>query len=969
MASFGSVLNHVRRDMLQKNMEESDEEPEARKRKYDAIALLTGQQRTEADAAASSPEDGDGGGKRISPEASAEEKRRIIDARLEQEARERRLSSGQKFPIGAGAAAKRKQTSSTSSLGEYDDMPPTLEDGEPEVITLDPPPGPGAANDGAPGAAAPGGGPQHQHPGPPAAGMGISGLLGAFGGKKAIAAEEPEKRKPSAQSSVKALGMHGIRQGSTQIDLEEVQNKEKQQQEEEGNKVEERRVYMSRASDGTSKNHILEAEKETSERDKEREEAELLGNDEWQLWNQRWREARGGKLGYLPIFHPDCTTRTIWQVLMVFPLMYMGTVVPYRLAFIDFRIYPLSEQEAQFKVPIIEDGNGWEITDTLLDIFFWADLFFNFFVAYFDLGGRLHSHPHSIWKNYLGGWFTLDLLACLPAAFWSSLVSVSADSNANKITRLPQLYRIGRLARLSKIGKASQVMRTFLQRLNQNSIMFYISSTLGKSRLANVSKFLIVLLFVSHIFGCFWYLLAAMHENPLDTWVGNRSLNRPDGTTMYMIEQTPSYQWLTCIYFILTVCTTVGFGDITPFTEAELIFTTMLMLFGAVINSVIVSEVIAVLTRVDQSNQELNRKTSSITNFFKKSCIKDNKIESKIRLVAEYQTREKYAEISSGREDDWKSFWEICTSMSTPLQRAVAKRAHAGAVWRSQFVKHSKLKFEGISLMLAVFLQKRICQKGFVFYRNGEQAQGLYLIVKGSLSYCAVPSDMGGIANIRMVENLVELDVNSGLVRRYPYTLHGRDSYVGEYELIVPGARKSILRAENECEVLLLTRSDFIILCYAFPVILENLRGHARRREERRNWRFKRHTKTWSYESLAAAHIQEAWREVKKRRTGAKMKRAFNKVHKLAAQTILGKGKKTALERSRADLFMEMAKQEERRQYGGRDPESPATLHDLHKMTHDTQVVRTQVYELTRMVEQIYFANAGVNSGDIVQTD
>eukprot|EP00392_Amoebophrya_sp_AT5.2_P003638 g3643.t1 len=710
--------------------------------------------------------------------------------------------------------------------------------------------------------------------------------------------------------------------------------------------------------------------REQSEYDKEREEAELLGNDEWQLWGQRWREAREGALGYIPVFHPDCNARIIWQVVMVFPLMYMGTVVPYRLAFIDFRIYTGDRYtNLNFDIAKATDGTAWEVTDILLDIFFWMDLVYNFFVAYFDVHGRLNSHPYQIWRNYLGGWFTLDLLACLPASFWSNMITISGDSNANKITRLPQLYRIGRLARLSKMGKVSAVLRKLLSRLNQHSFVFWLSSTLGKSRLANVSKFLMMLLFISHIFGCFWYLTASFHEDPLNTWVGHRSRTRADGEVVYMLEEPPAYQWLTCVYFILTVCTTVGFGDITPYTQAELLFTTALMLFGAVINSVIVSEVIAVLTRVDQSNSELARKTASITNFFKKSSIHDSKIEHKIRLVAEYQTREKYAETQGGREDDWKAFWEICTSMSVPLQRAIAKRAHDGAVWNSQLVKHSKLKDEGIALMLSVFLQKRICPRGFVFYRTGEQAQGLYLIKEGICSFCAVPSDMGGIANIRMVENLVELDTNSGLVRRYPYVLQGKNSYVGEFELIAPGSRKSCLRAETKVEVLMLTRSDFIILCYAFPVILENLRGHARRREERRSWRFKRHTKTWSHENLAASHIQDAWRDIKKRRATSKMKRAFNRVHKLAAQSILGKAKKTALEQSRADLFVEMAKQEEKRKYRGRDPEAPATLSDLHKMTNDMEVVRTQVYELMRMVEQIYFANAGVNAGDIVHPD
>ena len=102
--------------------------------------------------------------------------------------------------------------------------------------------------------------------------------------------------------------------------------------------------------------------------------------------------------------------------------------------------------------------------------------------------------------------------------------------------------------------------------------------------------------------------------------------------------------------------------------------------------------------------------------------------------------------------------------MSPSLQRVVAKRAFKGAVWRNQFVKHSKLQEEGVALFLSIFLQKRVAEKGFIFYRIGEQAQALYLIMSGVVSFCAVPSEMGGIANVRMIENLVELDNTSGLV-------------------------------------------------------------------------------------------------------------------------------------------------------------------------------------------------------------
>lgn len=47
----------------------------------------------------------------------------------------------------------------------------------------------------------------------------------------------------------------------------------------------------------------------------------------------------------------------------------------------------------------------------------------------------------------------------------------------------------------------------------------------------------------------------------------------------------PQVQWLHSFYFVLTVFTTVGFGDMSAFTEAEIGYVCFTMLLGAIVNS------------------------------------------------------------------------------------------------------------------------------------------------------------------------------------------------------------------------------------------------------------------------------------------------------------------------------------------------------------------------------------------------
>ncbi|CAK9038711.1 unnamed protein product [Durusdinium trenchii] len=61
---------------------------------------------------------------------------------------------------------------------------------------------------------------------------------------------------------------------------------------------------------------------------------------------------------------------------------------------------------------------------------------------------------------------------------------------------------------------------------------------------------------------------------------GGNLVFKGDGTL-----QSPEVQWLHSFYFVLTVFTTVGFGDMSAFTEAEIGYVCFTMLLGAIVNS------------------------------------------------------------------------------------------------------------------------------------------------------------------------------------------------------------------------------------------------------------------------------------------------------------------------------------------------------------------------------------------------
>merc|ERR1712008_333645 len=74
-------------------------------------------------------------------------------------------------------------------------------------------------------------------------------------------------------------------------------------------------------------------------------------------------------------------------------------------------------------------------------------------------------------------------------------------------------------------------------------------------------------------------------------------------------------QWLVSMYFILTVFTTVGFGDISAGTEAEILYVVFTMFVGAVVHSIIISEVIQVVTIADRTDEFIEKQMQLLDAF------------------------------------------------------------------------------------------------------------------------------------------------------------------------------------------------------------------------------------------------------------------------------------------------------------------------------------------------------------------
>ena len=113
---------------------------------------------------------------------------------------------------------------------------------------------------------------------------------------------------------------------------------------------------------------------------------------------------------------------------MLIFLCYAAIITPYRTAFFDY------------------DSIGWIIADTIVDLYFLADLILNFFTAYFNEDMKLVVSRTDIAKRYLKTWFSVDFIALVP--FHYMIPGSSRDySSLARISRLPRLYKLLKMIR------------------------------------------------------------------------------------------------------------------------------------------------------------------------------------------------------------------------------------------------------------------------------------------------------------------------------------------------------------------------------------------------------------------------------------------------------------------------------------------------------------------------------------------
>ena len=263
---------------------------------------------------------------------------------------------------------------------------------------------------------------------------------------------------------------------------------------------------------------------------------------------------------------PSDRARIYWDLVQVPLLLYIAVMTPLREG------YGVSIAMPSAASPCCSASF---VSELLIDLYFVVDIVLNFRTAYLDDAGELVVDASKVSRHYLKRWFMLDFLSILPVSYIGMIMQRSGaeysdDDDADGKLKFMKMLRLFRLAKMLRLAR----LKRLLERYDDTWQELQGASQLLKS--------VMLCLFCAHLIGCAWYALGETSQTlpsgyVVYGWVKDHEMNNGwDANT------TLATKYITSTYWALTTLTTVGYGDILPYTDAERLFTIICMLVGVI---------------------------------------------------------------------------------------------------------------------------------------------------------------------------------------------------------------------------------------------------------------------------------------------------------------------------------------------------------------------------------------------------
>ncbi|XP_029313295.1 potassium voltage-gated channel subfamily H member 2 [Cottoperca gobio] len=259
--------------------------------------------------------------------------------------------------------------------------------------------------------------------------------------------------------------------------------------------------------------------------------------------------------------------KAVWDWLILLLVIYTAILTPYSAAFL------LNDQE---EVAIQSYGYSYSpltVVDLMVDIMFIIDILINFRTTYVNVNDEVVSHPVRIAVHYFKGWFLIDMVAAIP-------FDLLIYRNGEETTTLIGLLKTARLLRLVRVARK-------LDRYSEYgaAVLFLLMCTFA---------------LIAHWLACIWYAIGSVERSGSIGWLHTLGDQLGKQYNSSILGSGPSIKdkYVTALYFTFSSLTSVGFGNVSPNTNSEKIFSICVMLIGSLMYASIFGNVSAIIQRL-----------------------------------------------------------------------------------------------------------------------------------------------------------------------------------------------------------------------------------------------------------------------------------------------------------------------------------------------------------------------------------
>ncbi|XP_038154736.1 potassium voltage-gated channel subfamily H member 6 isoform X2 [Cyprinodon tularosa] len=261
--------------------------------------------------------------------------------------------------------------------------------------------------------------------------------------------------------------------------------------------------------------------------------------------------------------------KAFWDWIILLLVLYTAVFTPYSAAFLLDEHGNLRQRRCGYTC------NPLNVADLMVDVLFIVDIIINFHTTYVDHNDVVVTQPSRIAKHYIKGWFPIDLLAATP---FDLLMS---RSGSDEMVTLTSLLKTARLLRLVRVARK-------LDRYSEYgaAVLFLLMCTF---------------VLIAHWLACIWYAIGFVERPYTETgWLDNlaeqvgKAYNESDATSGPSVKD----KYVTALYFTLSSLTSVGFGNVSPNTNSEKIFSICVMVIGSLMYASIFGNVSAIIQRL-----------------------------------------------------------------------------------------------------------------------------------------------------------------------------------------------------------------------------------------------------------------------------------------------------------------------------------------------------------------------------------